>query len=85
MVAEGLDWRQAFKDERELGDGGPDAPDNVSSALEARYEELVKAEAEGEAKAEMLVAIATGTATPILPLADEWLATEPMKPKQKLD
>jgi integrase len=75
LVAEGLDWRQSFKDDTEDG--------YVSTALEARWEEVAKAQ--GEAKADMLASIATGKATPIGPLADQWLTEKPLKAKQRLD
>ena len=60
-----------------------DSPDYVSTALDARYEELVGAE--GETRAETLTAIATGKATPLGYLADKWLSEKPIKPRQKLD
>jgi hypothetical protein len=44
LVSEALQWREAFKDEAEAGDCGPYAPHYVSTALEARYDELVRAE-----------------------------------------
>src|SRR5271168_2179844 len=57
LVSEALQWREAFKDEAEAGDGGPSAPHHVSTALEARYNELAKAE--GPARADTLATIAT--------------------------
>jgi len=82
LVSEALQWREAFKDEAEAGDGGPYAPHDVSTALEARYDELVRAE--GTARADTLAAIATGRATPLVPLADRWLEGKAMKARQRL-
>jgi hypothetical protein len=75
LVAEGRDWRQSFKDDDE------DA--YTSTALEARWEEVAKAQ--GEEKADILASIATGRAMPIGPLSDQWLAEKPLKGKQRLD
>jgi integrase len=43
------------------------------------------AKAQGEEKANILASIATGRATPVGPLADQWLAEKPLKAKQRLD
>jgi hypothetical protein len=75
LVAEGLDWRQSFKEDDEDG--------YTSTALEARWEEVAKAQ--GEERADTLAAIATGRAMPIGLLADQWLAEKPLKGKQRLD
>jgi hypothetical protein len=84
LVTEGLEWRQAYRDEEANARDELEGRDLVvSTALEARYEELVKAD--GMAKAETVRLIATGRATPIAPLADEWIAEKPLKAKQKLD
>jgi len=83
LVSEALQWRESFAQEDQEGDGGPDAPNHVSTALEARYDELERAE--GEARANLLVTIATGRGTPIGPLADQWLEVKPLKPRQLLD
>ena len=83
LVSEGLDWRQSFKDEAEAGDGGPDSPYYVSTASEARWEEVAKAQ--GEEKANMLASIATGRGTPIGPLAEEWLEVKSLQPRQRID
>src|ERR1700733_5483758 len=68
LLLEGLDWRQSFKDEAQRA--SDDDEGYVSTALEARWEEVAKAH--GEAKADMLASIATGRATPLGPLADQW-------------
>ncbi len=60
----------------------PDDPYHVSTALEARYNELAKAE--GPARADTLATIATGRATPLVPLADRWLEGKAMKARQRL-
>ena len=44
LIAEALEWREEAAKEAALGDGGPDSPDFVSTALEHRHEELIKAE-----------------------------------------
>jgi integrase len=75
LVAEGLEWRQSFKDDD--GDG------NASTALEARWEEVAKAQ--GEERADMLAEIATGKATPLGPMADQWLEAKTLKPRQRMD
>jgi integrase len=75
LVAEGLDWRQSFKDDAEDG--------YASTALEARWEEVAKAQ--GEERADMLAEIATGRATPLGPMADQWLEAKILKPRQRMD
>jgi hypothetical protein len=74
LVAEGLDWRRSFKDD----DDG-----YASTALEARWEEVAKAQ--GEERADMLAEIATGKATPLGPIADQWLEAKTLKPRQRMD
>src|SRR5271163_2699365 len=83
LMAEALEWREAFEVEDRQGDGGPDAPDYVSTALEARYGEIVRTE--GEARAEALVKVAVGKQTPISSLIEDWLIERDMKPRQVLD
>jgi integrase len=83
IMAEALDWQDALAQEERQGDGGPDAPDYVSTALEARYEELVKAREKDRADA--LVKVAVGKETPIIALIEDWLAERDMKPRQVLD
>jgi integrase len=80
LLLEGLDWRQSFKDEEQRAS---DDEGYVSTALEARWEEVAKAQ--GEERANTLASIATGRAMPIGPLADQWLAEKPLKGKQRLD
>jgi integrase len=80
LLLEGLDWRQSFKDEEQRAS---DEEGYVSTALEARWEEVAKAQ--GEQRANTLASIATGRAMPIGPLADQWLAEKPLKGKQRLD
>jgi DNA invertase Pin-like site-specific DNA recombinase len=75
LVAEGLDWRQSFKDDTE--------DYYASTALEARWEEVAKAQ--GEERADMLAEIATGRATPLGPMADQWLEAKTLKPRQRMD
>jgi integrase len=82
LALEGLDWREALKDDDKLG-GGPYDPTPAADALSARLDEVERAE--GEARAATLASIATGRATPIGPLADQWLSEKPLKAKQKLD
>jgi hypothetical protein len=71
LMAEALQWREAFAQEAKEGVGGPYSPYYVSTALEARYEELVKAE--GEQRASAMVKVAAGKETPIIALIDDWL------------
>jgi integrase len=82
LLLEGLDWRQSFKDEAQRASDDDDEG-YVSTALEARWEEVAKAQ--GEEKANILASIATGRAAPIGPLADQWLAEKRLKGKQRLD
>jgi hypothetical protein len=77
LVSEALQWREALAQEAEEGDGGPDAPYHVLTALEDRYYELAKAD--GTTRANTLATIATGRATPLAPLADRWLEGKAMK------
>jgi hypothetical protein len=82
LLLEGLDWRQSFKDEAQRASDDDDEG-YVSTALEARREEV--ATAHGEEKANILASIPTGRATPVGPLADQWLAEKPLKAKLRLD
>src|ERR1700722_8079629 len=82
LLLEGLDWRQSFKDEAQRTSDDEEGG-YVSTALEARWEEVAKTQ--GEEKANILASIATGRATPVGPLADQWLAEKPLKGKQRLD
>jgi integrase len=79
-VTEGLDWAASLKEECPEG---PDDPTPVADALSGRLDEVERAE--GESRAGMLAAVAYGKATPIGPLADQWLAEKPLRAKQKLD
>ena len=83
LMAEALEWREGFELEAGQGDGGPDSPDYVSTALEHRYEELVKTE--GEERALALVKVAAGKETPLQALIDDWLTERAMRPRQTLD
>ena len=83
LMAEALGWRDAFTLEAKQGDGGPSAPDYVSTALEARYDEVARDE--GEGRAEALRLVATGRQTPLAALIDDWMAERAMKPRQVLD
>jgi hypothetical protein len=78
-----LQWREAFALEAEEEDGGPNSPDYVSTALEARYEELVKAE--GNQRASAMVKVAAGKEMPIVALIDDWLTERGMRPRQVHD
>jgi integrase len=83
LMAEALQWREAFELEAKEGTGEPDSSTYVSTALEARYEELVKRE--GEERASSMVKVAAGRETPIAILIDDWLTERGMKPRQVLD
>jgi integrase len=83
LMAEALEWREAFAIEAGQGDGGPDSPYYVSTALEARYEELVRTE--GEERASAMVKVAAGKETPLQALIDDWLTERAMRPRQSLD
>jgi hypothetical protein len=84
LMAEALQWREAFAVEAGQGDGGPDAPNYVSTALEARYDALLKA-GEDLGRADAMVKVAAGRETPIAILIDDWLTERGMKPRQVLD
>jgi integrase len=71
IMAEAMEWRVVAHE------------DFASTALEARYEELVKTE--GTARADAMVEVATGRHTPLQTLLDDWLAERGMKPRQVLD
>jgi len=75
LALEGLDWREALKSD--------DEHRQVDYALSARLDEVERRE--GEDRAAMLAQVAYGRATPIGPLADQWLTEKPLKAKQKLD
>ena len=78
LMAEALEWREAFAIEAGQGDGGPDSPYYVSTALEARYEELVRT---GRARnAPLRCEAAAGKETP--PVIDDWLTERAMRPCQ---
>lgn len=101
LVAEALTWRQSIEDARARDDARGQDTDETEDAedyepwnqtsdaesaemgLDARYHEIVRAD--GRAKAEAFIAIATAKGTPIAALADDWLAEKPMKQRQKLD
>jgi len=82
LVVEAMDWRESFRQDDQYG-GGPYDPTPAADALSARLDEVERRE--GEDRAGMLATIAYGRATPIGPLADQWVADKPMKAKQKLD
>jgi hypothetical protein len=82
-MAEALEWREAFATEAVQGDGGPHSPYYVSTALEARYEELVRTE--GEERASAMVKVAAGKETPLQALIEDWLTERAMRPRQSLD
>jgi hypothetical protein len=83
LMAEALQWREAFAQEAKEGDGGPHSPHYVSTALEARYEALVKEE--GQERASAMVKVAAGKETPIIALIDDWLTERGMRPRQVHD
>ena len=62
---------------------GPDLSGFVMTALEHRYDELVKSE--GEQRASSLARVATGKETPITILVEDWLTERAMRPRQSLD
>jgi integrase len=77
LMAEALQWREAFAQE--------DSPSAyVSTALEARYDALIKA-GEDTGRADAMVKVAAGRETPIVMLIDDWLTERGMKPRQVLD
>lgn len=84
LMAEALQWRDAFAHEAKEGDGGPDSPDYVSTALAARYEALIQA-GEDTGRADAMVKVAAGKETPVVMLIDDWLTERGMKPRQVLD
>ena len=75
LVEEALDWRAALKGDAAYG-GDPDDPTPAADALSARLDELEARE--GKARAGVLASIAFGRATPLCPLADEWLEVKPI-------
>lgn len=82
---EAMEWRadlqQAEDADREDFEG--DHKDRLTSFLADRADEI--AQAEGMEKAKEFHAIASGRATPITTLIDQWLAERPMKPRQQTD
>jgi integrase len=83
LLAEAAEWRKALAGEATSYLGEPIAIGDIEGAYFARMDELV--EKEGDAAARTLSSIAHG-ATPIMPLADDWLALKvTLKPRQRLD
>ena len=83
LLAEAAEWRKALAGEATSYLGEPIAIGDVEGAYSARMDEL--AEREGAAAARMVSTIAHG-ATPIMPLADDWLALKTtLRPRQRLD
>jgi hypothetical protein len=83
LLAEAAEWRKALAGETTSYLGEPIAIGDIEGAYSARVDEL--AEREGLAAARMVSSIAHG-ATPIMPLADDWLALKvTLKPRQRLD
>jgi integrase len=76
LMAEALQWREDFANE-------PEDNPYVSTALEARYEALVKEE--GRERADAMVKVAAGKETPIVTLIDDWLTERGMRPRQVHD
>ena len=69
LMAEALQWRDAFAHEAKEGDGGPNSPDYVSTALAARYEALIQA-GEDTGRADAMVKVAAGKETPVVMLIE---------------
>jgi hypothetical protein len=83
LLAEAAEWRKALAGEASSYLGEPIAIGDIEGAYSARVDELV--EKEGPAAARTVSSIAHG-ATPIMPLADDWLALKvTLKPRQRLD
>lgn len=82
---EAMEWRADLDQAREADRRDIDADylDITTSRLADRAEEI--AEAEGMERAKEFHAIASGHATPITTLIDQWLAERPMKPRQQSD
>ena len=76
LMSEALQWQADFANE-------PEDNPYVSTALEARYEALVKQE--GRERADAMVKVAAGKETPIAALLPDWLTERGMKPRQVLD
>src|ERR1700722_14816773 len=83
LLAEAAEWRKALAGEATSYLGEPIAIGDVEGAYSARMDEL--AEREGTAAARLVSTLAHG-ATPIMPLADDWLALKvSLKPRQRID
>ncbi len=94
LVREALEWREKIELAREdpsfyqakdphTGEVIEDGYDLTASLLADRAEEIEQREGPGRAKE--FHAVATGKATPILSVVDQWLAEKPMKPRQQTD
>ena len=93
LTEEAFEWRERMA----LAEDGPsffeitdhngevleDGVDLTTSLLADRAEEIERRE--GFTKAKQFHDVATGAATPFLPLVDQWLAERPMKPRQQTD
>jgi integrase len=84
-VKEALEWRQNIEQAEEYDREHPEAEtyDLTTSLLATRAEEIE--EKEGVEQAQEFHAIATGQATPLSALVEDWLTEKQMKPKQTLD
>jgi integrase len=83
LVSEAAEWRNALAGETSSYLGEPIAIGDIEGAFSARMDEL--AEKGGPTATRLLSSIAHG-ATPIMPLADDWLALKvSLKPRQRLD
>ncbi len=84
-IHEAMEWRHDLRRAHEADREDPEAEawDITTSLLADRAEEI--AEAEGLPRAQEFHAIATGKATPITALVDQWIAERPMKPRQVTD
>jgi hypothetical protein len=72
LVAEGLEWRIAIREDDEHG--------QADYALSVRLDEVEAKE--GPGRAGMLAAIATGRGTPITGLVDDYLREKAFRPRQ---
>jgi hypothetical protein len=87
-IREAMAWRQDLAQAQEVdrhssADEDEDQWGLMTSLLADRAEEIE--EREGYARAKEFHAIATGKATPIAILVDQWIAERPMKPRQQTD
>src|SRR5215217_9017803 len=82
-IQEAMRWREDMRQAHEVGRHEPAQWDLMTSLLADRADEI--AEAEGLPRAKEFHAIATGKATPIAALVDQWIAERPMKPRQITD